>query len=381
METRLAYMKQDAKSTVIYRGSCKHSGAEPTWQRKLSRVSRPLSTVILSEDKKKQLIDDITDYLAPATHRWYANRGIPYRRGYLLYGPPGTGKSSFSLALAGHFKMRIYIVSLSSLSSSEENLSTLFADLPRRCVVLLEDIDTTGLTNTRETPAKPADGKEPAPESQPSGSATVAGSLGRLSLSGLLNILDGVASQEGRILIMTTNHLEKLDKALIRPGRVDMTIEFGLADNEISASIFNAIYTKLEADADVPRKPEAGPLPDQSEKRLEGKRAEDGDDEKKMKALALEFAAAVPVHEFSPAEIQGYLLRYKRSPVDAVANIGDWVLEMRKQKNEKALEKKEERTAEKETPGEEPTKGSDETGGKSSSSLPEDVNGTGPNGV
>ena len=64
---------------------------------------------------------------------------------------------------------------------------------------------------------------------------------GRLSLSGLLNILDGVASQEGRVLIMTTNHIEKLDKALIRPGRVDMSVRFGLADEGMSAAISRVV--------------------------------------------------------------------------------------------------------------------------------------------
>ena len=79
---------------------------------------------------------------------------FPYRRGYLLYGPPGTGKSSLSFAVAGYFKLKIYIVSLNSSAMNEENLGTLFADLPKKCVVLLEDIDTAGLTHTRQAPEK-----------------------------------------------------------------------------------------------------------------------------------------------------------------------------------------------------------------------------------
>lgn len=327
-EARLEYAKKDANNTLIYRGTCRGGSTEPTWQRCLSRASRPLSTVILSEAKKKLLLEDIADYLSPATRRWYSNRGIPYRRGYLLCGPPGTGKSSLSLALAGHFKMRIYIVSLSSLSASEENLSTLFADLPRRCIVLLEDIDTAGLTNTREaaySASQPADeGKDTTERAERSSDP-----LGRLSLSGLLNILDGVASQEGRILIMTTNYLENLDKALIRPGRVDIIIEFDRADNEITASLFSSIYTKMEGD---------GVDGDDSASRTSAKEdATQSMDETKVTALAQEFASKVPAGEFSPAEIQGYLLRHKRSPRDAVANIGPWVVEMQKQKQQKGV--------------------------------------------
>ncbi|SPO02663.1 related to BCS1 protein precursor [Cephalotrichum gorgonifer] len=351
LEARAEYIQKDVKNTLIYRGTCKGISSEPTWQRSLSRASRPLSTVILRESKKQLLLDDIGDYLNPATRRWYSNRGIPYRRGYLLYGPPGTGKSSLSLALAGHFNMRIYIVSLSSPSSSEENLSNLFAELPRRCIVLLEDIDTAGLSNTRETPPppKPEEDEKSTTVPQPNKPNATEPPLGRLSLSGLLNILDGVASQEGRVLIMTTNHLEKLDKALIRPGRVDMTIEFGRADCEMTASIFTAIYTKLEADVvptdqarsaadpataspDVKRREEEQTA--EEKKAAEEKLRKEKADREEVAALAQEFAAAVPPEEFSPAEIQGYLLRHKRSPKDAVANISEWVIETRRQKKE-----------------------------------------------
>ncbi len=190
----------------------------------MSRTSRPFSTVILSEKVKKELIDDITDYLSPATAPLVRQPGHPLPPRLPAVRAPGTGKSSLSLALAGFFKMRIYIVSLSSISANEENLASLFSELPRRCVVLLEDIDAAGLTNTRDdVNSQPADGAAggDGDDNMVAGQVTRGAPppppptvpIGRLSLSGLLNILDGVASQEGRVLIMTTNHLEKLDKA------------------------------------------------------------------------------------------------------------------------------------------------------------------------
>lgn len=359
-EARTSYMKRDEAKTLIYRGTTRSGSTEPTWQRCMSRASRPFSTVILNDKVKKDLIDDVTDYLDPNTRRWYSNRGIPYRRGYLLYGPPGTGKSSLSLALAGFFKMRIYIVSLSSVTANEENLASLFAELPRRCVVLLEDIDTAGLTHTRDNNGNPT--TETDTTSSTAATDMVPGQLtpgnpagakqetnGRLSLSGLLNILDGVASQEGRVLIMTTNHIEKLDKALIRPGRVDMTVKFDKADAGMTAAIFRAIFAPLEGD-DAPRAAAVGSkyadLAEAlaAEREAAAGRARDREATlAKVEGLAEEFAGRVPAHEFSPAELQGYLLKNKRDPQAAVDGASDWVVETRKDKKEKELKAAEEK--------------------------------------
>ncbi|KAH7630388.1 BCS1 N terminal-domain-containing protein [Sordaria sp. MPI-SDFR-AT-0083] len=357
LEARQVYMKRDEAKTLIYRGTTKGSGSEPTWQRCMARTSRPFSTVILNEKVKKELIDDVTDYLNPATRRWYANRGIPYRRGYLLHGPPGTGKSSLSLALAGFFKMRIYIVSLSSIAANEENLASLFSELPRRCVVLLEDIDTAGLTHTREdgkvVAVDPGSGSAdmvPGQLTPGDGTTTTPAPSGRLSLSGLLNILDGVASQEGRVLIMTTNHLEKLDKALIRPGRVDMIVEFGRADKEMTAAIFRAIFAPLEGDevgtppsdsdcVSTLSSPKVDPAAAEEQKKTDEARRESERDEATLKVveLASQFAKKIPAHEFSPAEIQGFLLKHKRNAQGAVEGAEQWVVEARREKMEKEL--------------------------------------------
>ncbi|EON99766.1 putative mitochondrial chaperone bcs1 protein [Phaeoacremonium minimum UCRPA7] len=349
LEARAAYMKKDEHKTLIYRGTTKAGSTEPTWQRCMSRTSRPFSTVILNEKVKNDLIDDVTDYLNPATRRWYSNRGIPYRRGYLLYGPPGTGKSSLSLALAGFFKMRIYIVSLSSVTANEENLAALFAELPRRCVVLLEDIDTAGLTHTREeNKTQEAGGSDMVPgQVTPGQTPAVPLPTGRLSLSGLLNILDGVASQEGRVLIMTTNHLEKLDKALIRPGRVDMIVKFDLADGGMIASIFRAIFAPLEGD-DRPKiasKDDEKALvdPEEVKKQVAAEQAQKQEILAKVDRLAEEFAAKIPSHEFSPAELQGYLMKNKRDPDAAVAGAQDWIISTRREKKEKELKEAEEK--------------------------------------
>ncbi len=173
---------------------------------------------------------------------------------------------------------------------------------------------------------------------------------GRLSLSGLLNILDGVASQEGRVLIMTTNHLEKLDKALIRPGRVDMIVKFDKADSDMVAAIFRAIFAPLEGDDAAAAKTEDDKLLPRKAADIEAEKqkAEEAARRKeeitaRVNALADQFAKKIPAHEFSPAEIQGFLLKNKRTPERAVEGADEWVTDTRKEKKEKELKEAEEK--------------------------------------
>jgi chaperone BCS1 len=138
--------------TDIYRAEAKHGGY---WQCQTTRPSRHINTVTLDAAQKDKVVADINEYLHPATARWYAARGIPHRRGYLFHGPPGTGKTSLSFAVAGIFGLSIYCASLSERDMGESDLASLFSQLPSRCVVLLEDIDSAGIR--REKSAGNAD--------------------------------------------------------------------------------------------------------------------------------------------------------------------------------------------------------------------------------
>lgn len=166
------------------------------------RSKRPLDSVVLDKGVKEHILHDIEEFIKSA--KWYSDRGVPYRRGYLLYGPPGTGKSSFIQALAGHLDYGIAIVNLSERGLTDDRLNHLLTIIPKRTLVLLEDVDAA-YSNRRQVDADGYSGAN-------------------VTFSGLLNALDGVASAEERILFLTTNHIERLDEALVRPGRVDMTV-------------------------------------------------------------------------------------------------------------------------------------------------------------
>ncbi|BGP16775.1 hypothetical protein JCM10213_002168 [Rhodosporidiobolus nylandii] len=164
------------------------------------REKRLLESVVLDSGVKERVVDDVRAFMGRG--RWYSERGIPYRRGYLLYGPPGSGKSSFIQALAGSLDYNICVLNLSERGLTDDKLNHLLANAPERSIVLLEDIDAA-FSKRQQTGE--------------------AGFNSNVTFSGLLNALDGVASSTSqRILFLTTNHLEQLDPALIRPGRVDL---------------------------------------------------------------------------------------------------------------------------------------------------------------
>jgi chaperone BCS1 len=224
---------------------------------------------------------------------------------------------------------------------TEESLATLFSELPKECVVLLEDIDTAGLTHTRQTPEEEI-------KNVPTSPRKTTG----ISLSALLNVIDGVASQEGRILIMTTNHIEKLDEALIRPGRVDMTIKFDLADSMMVKTLFKGIFATLEGD--FPKSliskdktdlnmGKSATATNTSVTEIAAKEAEEAD----ISALADDFAAIIPSHTFSPVEIQGFLLKHKRDTAIAVSGGEKWVKETlaQKEKSKKLEQEKKDKDA------------------------------------
>lgn len=197
------------------------------------RERRALESIFLAGHLRDAIVEDAQRFVE--RRAWYAERGLPYRRGYMFEGPPGTGKSSMALALAGALHKPIYIINPSALAGD----SVLQAAMNQAGagVVLIEDIDAADCGLAR-SPAAAAD---------PAGIAS-GGGMG-VSMSGLLNAIDGVAARDGRILIITSNHPEKLDPALIRPGRIDMRCHFGLAGADEAVAMFRRFCPDEDASA------------------------------------------------------------------------------------------------------------------------------------
>ena len=196
---RLAQQSTEGK-TIVYtsRSTSWDEFGEP-------RRKRPMESVILDKGVKERIVGDVSEFLRSG--KWYYDRGIPYRRGYLLYGPPGSGKSSFVQAVAGELDYNIAMLNLSERGLTDDRLNYLLTIIPRRTLVLLEDADAAFQMRNQTD----ADGYRGA----------------NVTFSGLLNAIDGVASAEERILFLTTNHVDRLDSALIRPGRIDMAVHLG----------------------------------------------------------------------------------------------------------------------------------------------------------
>lgn len=194
MEDLAARYDQRAGALIV------HGPSEYGEWEEIARTSpRPLSSVIVAPGLSESLLRDAQAFLA--RREWYAERGIPWRRGYLFQGPPGTGKTSLIRALASELDLDLAILDLASSRLDDGGLRRFLATVPARSALVFEDIDA--VAPTREVVE------------------------GKITLSGLLNALDGVAAAEGRLLFMTTNHPERLDPALVRPGRIDRTVHIG----------------------------------------------------------------------------------------------------------------------------------------------------------
>jgi len=202
---------------------------------------RLLESVVLEAGEKEHMLRDIEQFQR-SKHR-YQRLGVPYHRGYLLYGPPGTGKTSLVSALAAHFRLPIYAVNLSEFS--DRSLMTAVNQVPANSVLLFEDIDCMRGSQTRAEPDA-VDEKGTAPMSKKDNQATQNG----VTLSGLLNVLDGFHAPTGVLFVMTTNHVEKLDPALLRPGRIDYKLYLGKASDRQKAELFRRFFPEAsERDA------------------------------------------------------------------------------------------------------------------------------------
>ncbi|KAL8118068.1 AAA-ATPase At3g50940-like [Apium graveolens] len=178
-----------------------------SWSPTVLQHSSTFETLAMEPSEKKALMDDLDLFVK--RRDYFKKVGRAWKRGYLLYGPPGTGKSSLVAAMANYLKFDIFDLQLMNVGS-DSGLRRLLMGIENRSILVIEDIDCSINLHDRNTLA---DDHKPKSNSQ-------------FTLSGLLNFIDGIWSSCGdeRIIIFTTNYKDKLDPALLRPGRMDMHI-------------------------------------------------------------------------------------------------------------------------------------------------------------
>lgn len=286
------------------------------WIHERDRLQRSLGTIYMPAADKEMVERKIKHYREKET--WYAQREIPYKFGLLLYGPAGTGKTSFALALAAAHNLDVYCLSLKTRNLDGPKLASLMSSIGPGCMLFLDDVDCAGLG--RESVADSAQINDSFTKAGNGGSARSASKKStkktksskpkskksqtpqtcQLTLKELLTCLDGTDAPQGHVVVMCTNHIESLDRALIRPGRADVKLEMGLLTKEAARQMFRFFYK---------------PFTDEEKKEMP---------DQKLAGLARKFASLIPDKKLSPADLQEFLKDYIGDPNKALAETEEW---------------------------------------------------------
>lgn len=213
-----------------------YGGRRSMWSHVLFKHPSKFDTLAMDPKRKQEILDDLITF--SKAKDYYAKIGKAWKRGYLLHGPPGTGKSSMIAAIANFLNYDVYDLELTSVKDNTE-LRKLLINTSSKSIIVIEDIDCSlDLAGKREKNKKKSEDEEKekdvSKEMKKKMEEESSNKDSKVTLSGLLNFIDGLwsACGEERLIIFTTNYIEKLDPALIRKGRMDKHIEMSFCDFE-----------------------------------------------------------------------------------------------------------------------------------------------------
>ena len=228
------------------------SSVRMQWARVRELRARSRATVHLPAGLLDRLLADAEGFFTNADE--YERRQQPYRRGWVLHGPPGTGKSTLPVVVATELGLPLCVLEIANPKLDDATLRTLLNTAPVPSLIVLEDVDAASAsTHKRESssvpgPHGPHTPQPPSTNTSTNSSGSVAAMLAHMTsgsgvtLAGLLNALDGLGAHEGHIVIMTTNDIQRLDGALLRPGRCDVEALVPLATRDQVVAMFKAEF-------------------------------------------------------------------------------------------------------------------------------------------
>lgn len=211
----------------------------------VDQPKQKINNVILRRETRDEIVNVIDNFVQK--EEWYKKNNIPYQLGVLLYGPPGTGKTTLIRAIAGYLDKDVVLV------TSAENLANAALSV-NDSIIVVDEVDTFGLAKRKDS-VFDSHGGIPVLRTTIMEEKTPADSFSedmkKVGLSKVLTSLDGVVSNHGRIVIMCTNHMETLDTAMIRPGRIDAKIEIGFLDKETFGMMLDKFFGEKERDIHI----------------------------------------------------------------------------------------------------------------------------------
>lgn len=201
------------------------------WKSNNKIYKRGLETITIPKENRQLILNHVNGFIN--SKDWYLGNGIPYRTGILFHGPAGTGKTSLIKAICAEFGKDLYVIDANSMGDT--TIRNAMSSVPEGAIVALEEIDTISSSRAEIVRSDESSNEPVAKEIK----------LSLLSMSGLLNALDGIVCGEGRIVIATTNYPEKLDPALVREGRFDLKIHVGYFTNETLMLYMKRLYPEI----------------------------------------------------------------------------------------------------------------------------------------